>query len=66
MNVSEINPDDLNPLKLSLISFGSLAGMGIGLLLSVIITSTFWKVIIAIILLTISISTIIKNIELLK
>ncbi len=65
MKISEINPEDLNQTKLSLISFGSIAGIGIGLLFSFIITSTITKLVIAFFLISLSIYIIIKNIHLL-
>jgi len=64
--ISVITTQDLNPLKLSLISFGSLAGMGLGLLLSLLFTSTIARLIIGLALLGLSITIIFKNIHLLK
>lgn len=61
----ELKPEDLNPLKLSLISFGSIAGMGIGLLLSLIIPNTNAKVIVGISFICISLYVILKNYNLL-
>ena len=53
----------LDPFKLSLISFGSLAGMGIGLLLSFVVTSNIYRLIFAGVLLFLSLSSIFKNIN---
>ncbi len=61
-----IKPHELSPVKLGLISFGSLTGMGIGLLLSFLITSTIWRLIVITVLLFVGISSIFNNIEFLK
>lgn len=65
MNLIEVKPEQINPIKLSLVSFGSLGGMSMGLLLSLIITSTMFKVILAIILFSLSVYLIVKHIHLL-
>ena len=61
-----MKPEDLNPIKLSLISFGSLAGMGIGFLLSLLFTSTLFRLIVVLCLLGLSITIIFKNIHMLQ
>ncbi len=65
MKISEINPEDLNQTKLSLISFGSIAGIGLGLLLSFLVTSTITKLVISLFLISLSVYIIFKNIHLL-
>ncbi len=65
MDFLEVKPSDLSPLKLSLVSFGSIGGIGVGLLISMIITSTLFKVIIAISFLALSLYLILKNLKLL-
>lgn len=65
MNILSINPDDIDQLKLSLISFGSLGGIGIGLLFSMILSSNLTKIIVSLFFLGISLWMILKNIHLL-
>ncbi len=65
MDLLEVKPKDLNPLKLSLISFGSIGGIGVGLLLSMIITSNLSRMILAMVSLGFSLYLVIKNIKLL-
>ena len=60
-----LKPSDLNPFKLALVSFGSLCGVGVGLLLSLLLTSILWRVIVAVIFLIIGFSSLMKNIQLL-
>ena len=61
-----MKPEDLDPLKLSLISFGSIAGIGLGLLLSLLFSSNTAKLILGLCLLGIGFTIIFKNIHLLK
>lgn len=61
----DLTASDLNPLKLNLVSSGSIAGIGVGLLLSILLTSTLIKIIVGISLITFIIISLIKNIELL-
>ena len=65
-NILLMKPGDLNPLKLSLISFGSISGIGIGVLLSLILHSNTTKIIVGISFLGIGVYTVFKNIDLLR
>lgn len=65
MKFTEINPEDLSPLKLNLISLGGLGGVGVGLFLSIILTSTTAKIVLGVLLFSTSLFTILKNINLL-
>jgi hypothetical protein len=58
-----IKASDLSPFKLNLISLGSLTGMGLGLLLSFLFTSTLWRVSLLTVFLFIGISSIFKNLK---
>ncbi len=58
--------EDLDKSKLAFISFGSLCGMGIGFLLSFIITGHWAKMIIGILLLSFGFWSIMKALPLLR
>jgi len=61
-----LKADDLDKSKLGFISFGSLCGIGIGLLLSFIFTTPMVKLIIAVILLFFGFSSIMKALPMLR
>ena len=65
MDILDITPEQLNPTKLGFISFGSIGGISIGLLLSFIIVSPLSKLIVAVFLFGLSLYMILKNIKLL-
>lgn len=65
MDITKIKPEDLDRVKLSFISLGSVCGIGLGLLISILIESTLVKAIIAIILLLFGVSLIFQRIHLL-
>lgn len=61
-----LTADDLDRVKLSFISFGSLCGMGLGFLLSFIITNYWMKMILGIGLLYFGFWAIMKALPLLR
>ena len=61
-----LRAEDLDKSKLAFISFGSLCGMGIGFLLSFIITGHWTKMIIGILLLSFGFWSIMKALPLLR
>lgn len=63
---SPLRAEDLDKSKLGFISFGSLCGMGIGLLLSFIFTTPLVKLIFAVVLLFFGSSSIYKALPLLR
>ena len=61
-----IKVEDLDRAKLAFISFGSLCGMGIGLLFSFIATNTWFKLIVGILLIFTGLWSIMKSIDMLR
>ena len=64
MSWKDINPEDIDRFKLNLISLGSVCGMGVGLLVSRLINSTGFVIVIASLLLAWGLYGIFKSIPL--
>lgn len=65
MKITDIHPDDLDRNKLSLISLGSLCGMGIGFIIGFILPNIWFALITGLLFLGFSGYSIFKNIHLL-
>jgi len=61
-----IKVEDLDRAKLAFISFGSLCGMGIGLLFSFIATNNWFKLIVGVSLIFTGLWSIMKSIDMLR